>query len=129
MSFTAKDTVIELAKDEPISNIPPNGFAVSVTENGIEVVEPGANLDELWIDLKTAINESDISSHWLKSRLILNYKLAKVLYEKDKQRATVAILTNLERLIERRTDRGIAEADAIRMKLLIKDIINLIQHE
>ena len=124
-------TVIELAKDELVSEIPPQGFAVEVSGGGevIEEVEVPLNTKQLFSLLNERIDEAEIQNRFLRLRLEANLKLAEKHYNKNRKRAASAILKNLNRLVERRAGRGMNNSDADEINDIISQLIAKLKYE
>lgn len=126
--FTSDETTIELAKDELISEIPPQGFAVEVSNGGEVIEEVGAplTLEMLFETLSAQISDAEMDSKLLRVRLVLNLKLAQIQYAKNHYRAAQAVLKNLDRLIKRRTGKGISQSDAGKLGTTIDQLLQLL---
>lgn len=133
LTFTAGETVIELAMDDSISELPVAGFVVTVSENGTEIVvdEITPSLDEpaeLFALLKEQI-ESAETNRLLALRLLLNYEIAWRQYQQGRERLAAAVLKHLDRVVERQTDRGISVDAAAKIQATIQRLIQALQND
>ena len=126
LTFTGGDNTIVLAEDEQISNIPPLGFTVEVSDDEeIKVIEP--TIEDLLDTLKETSKNADISPRFLKLRIKGNIVAAQHFYERDRAVLLNWILKNLKRLISRRDGRGILTEDAQQMTALIDELLVRLQ--
>lgn len=132
LRFTVASSTLELATDELVSSIPPQGFAVAVSNNGSTIEEidvPAVTPESLFTDLKKLIKDTDIEPRFLQLRLEANRKLAEKQYKRGNKKAAIVILKNLDGLVKRRINKGINETDADEIREMVNELRSLIKYE
>lgn len=126
LTFVNTDNPISIVDEAPVSAIPVGGFTVTVAAD--ETVTIGEVTPEvLFTKLKQATRDAQVQTRFLKLRILGNITLARYFYENDQIGYSVFVLKNLERLIERRTGRGLSAADADVLLSNIKQLVALLR--
>lgn len=83
----------------------------------------------LFETLATQISLATVERETLRTRLEINRSMALRQYQNNYVKVSVSVLKSLDRLIVRRSDRGIEADDAMELRATINDVIQLLQYE
>lgn len=131
VTFSAGENTIELAVNELVSDIPSQGFAVEVSSDGetIEEIIVLASVEQLFETLGEQIRRSDVGSRLLIFRMETNRLLALKQYKKGHYKAALNILKNLDRIVSRRSGKGIGISDAAVLQTTLSDLNTAIKND